>query len=88
MIKDTAIPPRLRWACRRGMLELDVLLRNFLEEVYLSLSAKEQHIFVKLLDFPDPDLFLYLTAKETIEDPSFANMIEKIRTHAKTRHSS
>lgn len=88
MTKDTAIPPRLRWACRRGMLELDVLLGNFLEEVYVSLSEKEQQIFRQLLDFPDPDLFLYLTAKETMEDTEFAKMIEKIRAHAEKRHSS
>lgn len=32
---------RLRWACRRGMLELDVLLMPFVEEGYDALSAEE-----------------------------------------------
>ena len=44
------IPPRLRWSCRRGMLELDVLLGNFLEEAYFGLTPSEQELFVKLLE--------------------------------------
>ena len=35
---------RIRWACRRGMLELDVLFMPFVEEAYDSLSAEQQAI--------------------------------------------
>ena len=80
------IPSRLRWACRRGMLELDVLLGNFLNEKYVELSAEDQEIFVKLLAENDQDLFMWLTGKEICPEPSLSAMIEKIRLHAKTRH--
>lgn len=82
------IPSRLRWSCRRGMLELDVLLGNFLEEAYLGLTDNEQEIFVRLLESNDQDLFMWLTGKETPNLPEFIMMIEKIRQHAKYRHTS
>ena len=86
-ILDTNIPPRLRWACRRGMLELDVLLGNFLEEAYLALPSDEQNQFVELLSCEDQELFNWLTGKEKPTDQIIENMVEKVRHHAKTRHS-
>jgi antitoxin CptB len=78
--------PRLRWACRRGMLELDVLLGNFLEEQYASLPEVEQNCFIALLTENDPDLFAWLTGRALPLEPSLAQMVHKIRTHAQTRH--
>jgi len=87
-MKETVVPSRLRWACRRGMLELDVLLGNFLEEVYTNLEKEDQHIFVRLLSENDQDLFMWLTGKELSTGPEFILMVEKIRHHAKHRHSA
>jgi antitoxin CptB len=70
------------------MLELDVLLGNFLEEAYFSLDEKDKEIFIRLLDFSDPDLFIYLTGEKTPAHPDIKYMIERIRKHAETRHSS
>lgn len=83
---EKPIPPRLYWACRRGMLELDVLLGNFLKGAYGSLSENDQALFVRLLESSDQDLFVWLTGKEQVPDPEFAAMIEKIRSYAKHRH--
>lgn len=82
------IPSRLRWACRRGMLELDVLLGNFLEEAYLHLTLTEQKLFCRLLDCSDQDLFEWLTGKKTPSDSEILEMITRIRQHAAGRHSS
>lgn len=79
------IPPRLRWACRRGMLELDVLLGNFLEEAFLTSSVSDQETFIKLLDCNDQELFMWLTGKETPLEPDLIDIIGKIRHHAKIR---
>lgn len=84
---QTKIPSQLYWACRRGMLELDVLLGNFLAEAYLNASPAEQARFIKLLDCNDQDLFMWLTNKETPPDPDLCLIIAQIRQHAKTRHS-
>lgn len=79
------IPPRLRWSCRRGMLELDILLGNFLEHAYLQLSPLEQALFVKFLECEDQDLFEWLTCKAIPKDPDILLMVEKIREHARTQ---
>lgn len=81
-----AIPPRLRWACRRGMLELDVLLGNFLTEVYILLTEQEKSLFERLLAENDQNLFMWLTGKEICHDSELAAMIGRIRQHAKERH--
>lgn len=80
-----SIIPRLRWACRRGMLELDVLLGNFLEEAYTNLSSADQQSFETLLKCNDQELFMWLTGKEISPDSTLAPLIEKIRHHARTR---
>ena len=80
------IPPHLRWACRRGMLELDVLLGNFLEQSYVKLTLQEQEWFVKLLNCNDQELFEWLTQKIIPTDPEIFVMVNKVREHARSRH--
>lgn len=80
------IQPRLRWACRRGMLELDLLLGNFLEEAFLKLSENDQAVFIRLLGENDQDLFLWLTGKDVNSEPELNRMIGMIRRHAENRH--
>ena len=48
---------RLRWRCRRGLLELDIVLGRFIEQHYASLSKAQQAEFDELLDMPDPTLW-------------------------------
>lgn len=47
---------RLRWRCRRGLLELDVLLRQFLDHRYADLSDSERIAFERLLAEADQSL--------------------------------
>lgn len=84
----TEIPPRLRWACRRGMLELDVLLGNFLEEAFIQQTARDQDIFMTLLNCQDQDLFNWLTGKVPATTPDTQRLVEKILHHAKHRPRS
>jgi antitoxin CptB len=76
---SNTIPPNLRWACRRGMLELDILLGNFLEKAYIHLPGNEQVLFVNLLKCEDQDLFEWLTGKKIPPDAETVYMINKIR---------
>ncbi|MGE5155424.1 MAG: succinate dehydrogenase assembly factor 2, partial [Bdellovibrio bacteriovorus] len=47
---------RLRWQCRRGMLELDHLLLRFLDLGYPNLDPVGRGDFVTLLRHQDQDL--------------------------------
>jgi antitoxin CptB len=76
-------PKKLHWQCRRGMLELDLLLIPFLEKTYPHLNETQQEIFVRLLACHDQDLYAWLVKHETPEDPSFLPLIELIH-HARS----
>ena len=48
---------RVRWRCRRGLLELDLVLQQFVDEHYASLGEAELRQFEALLDLSDNDLW-------------------------------
>jgi len=48
---------QLYWQCRRGNLELDLLLKNYLENRYLHASESEREQFAELLKLDDEELF-------------------------------
>jgi|TARA_B110000263_G_C14967999_1_gene355692 antitoxin CptB len=75
---DEVFKKKLRWRCRRGMLELDLLLGPFLEEAFDDLDASDQQTFVGLLDEDDPDLLSWFSRKTCPCDPAFAAMVETI----------
>lgn len=85
LMNDPDNLPRLAWACRRGMLELDVLLGNYLREVYPSLPAADKLLFIQLLSAQDPELFAFIMGHETPTDPALAGMADRIRKHAQSR---
>ncbi|MCE2571444.1 succinate dehydrogenase assembly factor 2 [Motilimonas eburnea] len=74
---------RLLWACRRGMLELDVLFRPFVEEAYDDLSSEQQRIFKRLLTCDDPDLFAWFMGHQDCQDPELAAMVGLILNRVK-----
>ncbi|MDH5299879.1 MAG: succinate dehydrogenase assembly factor 2 [Gammaproteobacteria bacterium] len=77
-------PGRLRWACRRGMLELDILLESFLEKGYARLSMEQKLVFQQLLDFPDQELLELCLGKVQAESDELQDVIEKIRLAVKS----
>ena len=54
---------RLRWRCRRGRRELDLLLQRYLNEHYEQAGAAEQACFEALLECSDPELEDRLTGR-------------------------
>jgi len=70
---------RMLWRCRRGMLELDLLLQPFVERHFDALTTEEQLQFLSLLDMQDQPLLDCLMLQEEPEDPDLSAMIAKIR---------
>ncbi len=54
---DPAFVQRMRWRCRRGLLELDIVLGRFIEQHYAELNAAQRIAFDALLDMPDTTLW-------------------------------
>ncbi len=73
---------RLRWACRRGMLELDLVLLPFLENTFSSLSEDDQLLFEKLLEGEDQDMFGWFLRRVEPEDPDTRRIVNIIRESA------
>ena len=70
---------RLRWRCRRGTREMDLLLLRFLEQDYSHLNSREQSLFGSLLDEADPDLYAWITGQAQPANPDYLSLIGKIR---------
>jgi antitoxin CptB len=70
---------RLRWRCRRGMRELDVLLLRYLEEDYPLASLADRGAFAQILELQDPEIFGYLVGRQSPEEASLRNVVARIR---------
>ncbi|HMQ12603.1 MAG TPA: succinate dehydrogenase assembly factor 2 [Candidatus Competibacter phosphatis] len=79
---------KLRWRCRRGMKELDLLTLGYLERHYPEAPAKEQQAFAALLELQDPLLMSYMVGRETPADATTARVVNVMRTLLSDPHSS
>lgn len=70
---------RLRWQCRRGLLELDLLFEAFLDQGYAALPGDDRERFNELLEYPDQLLQEWLTGKGRPDDPAMGRLIDSIR---------
>ena len=70
---------RLRWGCRRGLLELDLILQAFLERHLERLDAGQRQAFRDLLDVPDPVLLDWVLGKDEPADARYAGMVRLLR---------
>ena len=72
---------RLYWKCRRGSLELDLILLNFYEKSFPTLSTEDQDIFEQLLDEQDPVLSSWLYGDQLPASPDFQRIVSVIKSH-------
>ena len=82
--KDTqkqAESRRLAWRCRRGLLELDIVLQRFVAQYYEGLSVAELSAFDAMLALPDHD-FWALVSSENAQPINLETLavINKIKT--------
>lgn len=69
---------RLRWQCRRGMRELDVLLTRWLDNGYANAGNPQKAAFRRLLDLSDPELQGYLLGGVIPADEEIARVVTSI----------
>lgn len=73
--------PKLKWKCRRGMKELDLLMEGYLANGYPSASAAHQEAFEKLLDYQDPLILDLLFGKVQDDDVDIQSLIELLKDY-------
>ena len=74
---------RLKWACRRGMLELDVLFLPFVEQAFNELEEHQKVAFERLLTCDDPDLFAWFMGHQKCQDPELSEMVQMVLNRIK-----
>ena len=75
---------KLRWRCRRGMKELDVLLARYVDERFCSASNVEQEAFRRLLETQDTVIHAYCLGSQR-PPPELAALIERITANSPGR---
>lgn len=75
---------KLKWRCRRGTLELDIMLGRYLDRVYPTAGQNEQALFQALLNFSDAELLTFLVGEQLPEAKGMATLVKKIRTLSAT----
>lgn len=79
---DDVVPGRLRWRCRRGMRELDVLLGGWLETRWAQADAARRQAFTELLEQADPDLWAWCTGRARPPRADWRALIDDFRAAA------
>jgi antitoxin CptB len=74
---------RLRWLCRRGMKELDVVMTRYLDSHYAEADEADQKSFIALLELPDPDLYSLLLGRKVSADQNTVKVVRSIRKMAR-----
>lgn len=72
---------RIRWDCRRGMLELDIVLAQFMEQNFERLTPQEVDVFKGLLAYSDPDLWGLIQDSGTCGDDETKTVLHLLRQY-------
>lgn len=74
---------RLRWRCRRGLLELDLMLARFLDKGYDRLNGRQRAAFERLLTVEDNTLLSYLNGTKYPDETEFSELVAYVRDPAR-----
>jgi len=75
---------RMRWASRRGLLELDLFLEDFVVNAYPLLSDDMKTLYKELMGEADQDLFEWLMGRSQPSD-ALSPIVDTIRAHKKAQ---
>jgi antitoxin CptB len=72
---DRLTRDRLFWKCRRGLLELDIVLQRFIP----ILKEEDVQPLNTLLDLPDNDLWDIVSGRSSYYDRRFEETVARLR---------
>ncbi len=70
---------RIRWLCRRGMKELDLVITRFFENDYDSLTEQDQMAFHEFLNLEDPVIYSWILGRSRPENENYDSIIKKLQ---------
>lgn len=76
---DAVTRGRLRWRCRRGTLENDLILTRFLDARGDAITEAEVAALDRLLELSDNELWDLLSGRQEPADAAVAPLLERLR---------
>jgi antitoxin CptB len=77
---------KLRWRCRRGLLENDLFIERFFDRYAASLTVRQAEALGELMDLADNDLLDLLLRRKELEGeldrPDVREVLEMLRPPA------
>ena len=70
---------RLKWHCRRSLLELDLVFDRFWERHEDDLDAQGEAALERLLELQDHELWALVVGREVTDDPHLMGMIKQLQ---------
>ncbi|BBO21100.1 MAG: succinate dehydrogenase assembly factor 2 [Burkholderiales bacterium] len=70
---------RLRWHCRRALLELDLMFQRFWDRVGDGVDAADEAALERLVGMEDHDLWDLVSGRQETDDRQLKDMLERLR---------
>jgi antitoxin CptB len=70
---------KIKWQCRRGLLELDLILQEFNRRHLAGLEPEQLERFEELLALPDNDLLDLAMGRAAVPEPRYRNLVQLLR---------
>ncbi len=70
---------RLRWHCRRALLELDLMFQRYWGRVGDDVEAADEAALERLVAMEDHDLWDLVSGRRETDDPQLKGMLERLR---------
>ena len=69
----------VRWKCRKGIREVDILLSKYMEEIYQDLTDEQQKIFIEFIQ-QDTYEILDILVNDKPFDAKFTNLVDALKS--------
>ena len=76
---DRVAHDRLKWKCRRGLLELDLVLERFVDRNASALDEDELARLRELLELPDNDLWDIVSGRSDMYAARLGDVVARLR---------
>jgi antitoxin CptB len=70
---------KVRWQCRKGIREIDILLSKYMEEIYQDLTDEQQKIFIEFIR-QDTYEILDILVNDKSFDTKFTNLVDALKS--------
>jgi antitoxin CptB len=70
---------KVRWQCRKGIREIDILLSKYMEEIYQDLTDEQQKIFIEFIQ-QDTYEILDILVNDKSFDTKFTNLVDALKS--------